>query len=118
MERSQVLDVMGQLKLYGMKAAYDEIIATAVKRQHEPRKIVGGLLNAEISETEAASRHRFEAAAEGALDQGSDDHRQAALGQGNRRVRLRGNAGQRDAGPGPRWRRLPRAAAQCRPDRR
>jgi hypothetical protein len=37
MERSQVLDVMGQLKLYGMKAAYDEIISTAVKRQHEPR---------------------------------------------------------------------------------
>lgn len=32
MERSQVLDAMGQLKLYGMKAAYDEIIATAVIR--------------------------------------------------------------------------------------
>ena len=40
MERSQVLDAMGQLKLYGMKAAYDEIIATAVKRQHEPQQIV------------------------------------------------------------------------------
>lgn len=26
MERSQVLDAMSQLKLYGMKAAYDEII--------------------------------------------------------------------------------------------
>ena len=49
MERSQVLDAMGQLKLYGMKAAYDEIIATAVKRKHEPQKIVGDLLNAEIS---------------------------------------------------------------------
>lgn len=36
MERSKVLDAMGQLKLYGMRAAYDEIIATAVKRQHEP----------------------------------------------------------------------------------
>lgn len=44
---------MGQLKLYGMKAAYDEIIATAVKRQHEPQQIVGDLLNAEISESEA-----------------------------------------------------------------
>ena len=49
MERSQVLGAMGQLKLYGMKAAYDEIIATAVKRQHEPQQIVGDLLNAEIS---------------------------------------------------------------------
>jgi hypothetical protein len=27
----------GELKLYGMKAAYDEIMATAVKRQHEPQ---------------------------------------------------------------------------------
>ena len=55
MERSQVLDMMGQLKLYGMKAAYDEIIATAVKRQHEPQKIVGDLLSAEISEKQARS---------------------------------------------------------------
>ena len=46
---------MGQLKLYGMKAAYDEIIATAVKRQHEPQKIVGDLLTAEISEKQARS---------------------------------------------------------------
>ncbi len=44
---------MSQLKLYGMKAAYDEIITTAVKRQHEPQQIVGDLLNAEISESEA-----------------------------------------------------------------
>jgi DNA replication protein DnaC len=55
MERSQVLDAMGQLKLYGMKAAYDEVMATAVKRQHEPQKIVGDLLNAEISEKQARS---------------------------------------------------------------
>jgi len=55
MERSQVLDVMGQLKLYGMKAAYDEIISTAVKRQHEPQKIVGDLLTAEIREKQARS---------------------------------------------------------------
>ena len=55
MERSQVLDAMGQLKLYGMKAAYDEIIATAVKRQHEPQQIIGDLLHAEISEKQARS---------------------------------------------------------------
>ena len=46
---------MGQLKLYGMKAAYDEIITTAVKRQHEPQKIVGDLLKAEINEKQARS---------------------------------------------------------------
>ena len=36
MERTEVLDLMGQLKLFGMKNAYDEILATALKRQHEP----------------------------------------------------------------------------------
>jgi DNA replication protein DnaC len=58
---------MGELKLYGMKAAtqpslrrlrklaFDEIMATAVKRQHEPQRIVGDLLNAEISEKQAWS---------------------------------------------------------------
>ena len=46
---------MSQLKLYGMKAAYDEIITTAVKRQHEPQQIVGDLLNAEISEKQVRS---------------------------------------------------------------
>ena len=40
---------------YGMKAACDEIITTAVKRQHEPQQIVGDLLNAEISEKQARS---------------------------------------------------------------
>ena len=53
MERSEILTTMAELKLYGMKAAYDEIIATAVKRQHEPVRIVGDLLTAEISEKQA-----------------------------------------------------------------
>jgi DNA replication protein DnaC len=55
MERSDVLDAMGKLKLYGMRAAYDEIITTAVKRQHEPQQIIGDLLTAEISEKQARS---------------------------------------------------------------
>ena len=38
MERIQLFDLMGELKLYGMKAAYDEIMTTAVKRQHEPQR--------------------------------------------------------------------------------
>jgi hypothetical protein len=46
---------MGELKLYGMKAAYDEIITPAVKRQHDPQKIVGDLLQAEINEKQARS---------------------------------------------------------------
>jgi DNA replication protein DnaC len=55
MERSEILAVMNELKLYGMRAAYDEIITTAVKRQHEPQRIVGDLLTAEITEKQARS---------------------------------------------------------------
>src|SRR5437762_12606953 len=55
MERTQLFDLMGELKLYGMKAAFDEIMTTAVKRQHEPQRIVGDLLSAEINEKQARS---------------------------------------------------------------
>ena len=55
MERTEILDMMGELKLYGMKAAYDETLATALKRQHEPQRFVGDLLRAEISEKQARS---------------------------------------------------------------
>ena len=55
MERSEILTAMGELKLYGMKAAFDEIITTAVKRQHEPQRVVGDLLTAEIAEKQARS---------------------------------------------------------------
>ncbi len=50
MERTEVLDMMSSLKLYGMKAAYDETLASALKRKHEPQRFVGDLLHAEISE--------------------------------------------------------------------
>jgi DNA replication protein DnaC len=55
MERTEILDLMGTLKLYGMRLAYDEIMGTAIKRQHEPPRIVGDLLNAEVSEKQARS---------------------------------------------------------------
>jgi DNA replication protein DnaC len=55
MERAEILATMSELKLYGMKAAFDEIITTAVKRQHEPQRVVGDLLTAEITEKQARS---------------------------------------------------------------
>ena len=55
MDRTDILATMGELKLYGMKAAYDEILATAVKRAHEPSRVVGDLLKAEIAEKQARS---------------------------------------------------------------
>src|ERR1700755_977892 len=55
MERTEVLDMMSGLKLYGMRSAYDETLATALKRKHEPQRFVGDLLKAEISEKQARS---------------------------------------------------------------
>ena len=60
MNRSEILTAMSELKLFGMKAAFDEIISTAVKRQHEPQRIVTDLLTAEMSEKQARSiRYRI-----------------------------------------------------------
>jgi hypothetical protein len=33
MKRTQLFDPMGELKLYGMKTTFDEIMAIAVKRR-------------------------------------------------------------------------------------
>lgn len=46
---------MGTLKLYGMRSAYDEVMAGGIKRQHEPPRIVGDLLQSEIAEKQARS---------------------------------------------------------------
>src|SRR5438045_9442092 len=55
MERTDVLELMARLKLYGMRAAYDEVVATGIKRRHEPPRILGDLLSAEIAEKQARS---------------------------------------------------------------
>jgi DNA replication protein DnaC len=67
MDRTEVLELMTQLKLYAMRAAGacpraarsadpgDEVMATAIKRQYEPLRIVGDLLTAEIAEKRARS---------------------------------------------------------------
>jgi DNA replication protein DnaC len=55
MERTQILDLMGTLKLYGMRSAHDEVMAAGIKRQNEPPRIVGDLLQSEIAEKQARS---------------------------------------------------------------
>ena len=55
MERHDILEMMGTLKLAGMRHAYDEVIADAVKRQHSAQRVVGDLLKAEIDEKHARS---------------------------------------------------------------
>jgi DNA replication protein DnaC len=55
MERSEIVEMMGELRLFGMRMAYDEIMANAIKREHEPPRIVGDLLKSEIAEKLARS---------------------------------------------------------------
>jgi hypothetical protein len=43
-----------------LKSAYDETLATALKRKHDPQQLIGDLLKAEISEEQARSiRHQL-----------------------------------------------------------
>jgi hypothetical protein len=67
MERTGVLELMPRLKLYGMRAAGacpragqrpdpgDEVMTNGITRRHEPSRIAGGLLAAEIAEKQARS---------------------------------------------------------------
>ena len=55
MDRAAILAAMDTLRLYGMKGAFDAVITAAVKRQHEPQRVVGDLLTAEIAEKQARS---------------------------------------------------------------
>jgi len=55
MERTATLATMGELKLDGMRAAFDSIITAAVKRQHEPQQVIGDFVAAETAEKQARS---------------------------------------------------------------
>ena len=55
MERSEILEIMVALQLAGMRAVYDEIVSTGVKRQHSIERIIGALLKAEIAAKNARS---------------------------------------------------------------
>jgi hypothetical protein len=46
MDRADILELMTRLKLYGVRAAYDEVMTTGIKRRHEPARIVGELADA------------------------------------------------------------------------
>jgi len=85
MDRADILELMTRLKLYGMRAAYDEVMTTAIKRRHEPARIIGELLSAEIADKQARSI-KIPA-----------DPRQIAVGQGDRRLRFYRNADQPSA---------------------
>src|SRR5207302_5704136 len=54
-EHTEILDLMGELKLFGMRGAFDEVMANGLKRRHEPQQIIGELLKEEVAEKEARS---------------------------------------------------------------
>ena len=55
MERHEVLEMMSALKLSGMRAAFDEIVAHGLERRHPVQQIIGELLTAEIADKKARS---------------------------------------------------------------
>lgn len=54
-ERSEILAMMAELKLAGMRAGYDEIVGTGVKRNHGVERILATLLKAEVAAKRARS---------------------------------------------------------------
>jgi hypothetical protein len=55
MERHQIIEMMLELKLAGMRGAFGEILANGLKRQHSVPQILGDLLQSEIAEKQARS---------------------------------------------------------------
>ena len=58
--RDRLMDAMGTLGLYGMKATFDEILAAGIKSRATPEKILCDLLEAELAERKVRSiRYRM-----------------------------------------------------------
>ena len=55
MDRQTVLEMMTALRLAGMRAAYDEVLAQAVKRQQSVEHVIGELLAAQLADVQARS---------------------------------------------------------------
>ena len=63
MERHDLLAMMLELHLARMRAAYDEVMAEGIRRQHPAERILGDLLKAELAEKQARSiRYRLASA--------------------------------------------------------
>ena len=55
MQRHELLQLMATLQLSGMRAAFDEIVADGLRRQHAFDQMLGALLQAEVAEKRARS---------------------------------------------------------------
>src|SRR6202007_2638210 len=52
-ERHEIMELLGQLRLAGMRAAYDEVVAAGVRAQHPFQRIFGELLLAPLADHRA-----------------------------------------------------------------
>ena len=58
--RDRLMEAIGTLGLYGMKATFDEILASGIRSRATPDKIVCDLLEAELAERQVRSiRYRM-----------------------------------------------------------
>ena len=55
MERHEILEAMGELKLYGMRASFDEIAGKGLNRRDELYPLIASLLRAERTHRQARS---------------------------------------------------------------
>ena len=55
MERAELMAMMAELSLSGMRTAYDEVMRDGLKRQRSAQQILGDLLAAEVAEKKARS---------------------------------------------------------------
>ncbi len=132
MERTEILELMSTLKLFGMRAAGacpraaqsadpgDEVMASGIKRRHEPPRIVGDLLSAEIAEKQARSIKYQLAIAKLPLAKSLPRRRPGTSSSTSpaRRSTRRSSATPAFAGAGSGKRKVHCRAAQRRPDRR
>jgi len=63
MERHEALGMMRELKLSGMRAAYDDVMRSGLQHKRSAAEILGDLLKAEVTEKTARSiRYQMSAA--------------------------------------------------------
>ena len=55
MERHQIIDAMTGLKLYGMRASFDEIAGKGLARREELYPLLGSLIRAEFTHRQSRS---------------------------------------------------------------
>lgn len=55
MERHEILEAMGELKLYGMRASFDEVTGKGLVRRDELYPLIASLIRAERTHRQARS---------------------------------------------------------------